>query len=385
MVFQCPNRVYNAWRGPFLMNLEEFRNYLEINYDSFGYKSFFSFHWLYFSPEYIHIEFGKNVIDSSANNSFQYTYRQAIYGRVTYTYNRVIEPTINKRYTRLYLKFVSYEKLKHQIYHPYQFQSLNINTLQCIVEQLNVSTKEVLDWHNKSLYIKKIEDIYNSNSSVLSMTLSSKCGIVIGYFYKPKNEIFFPGDLYLHHELSDENENNVKYIYFPSFPNSYYYRPANWLHERLMSLNDEYRYKWEWQEFINQEEERQRHLSFLIAEESEYQQREYGHDISRILQRITSASPYFIALFRLADPQIANIELLYENCSICLDDFQFNRRFAQWLCKARHTFHFDCMLNVLRAGNKCPLCRHPVEPASLPSIETIIPLIAQRTMNTIFS
>ncbi|CAF4075073.1 unnamed protein product, partial [Rotaria sp. Silwood1] len=80
MVFQCPNRVYNAWRGPFLMNLEEFRNYLEINYDSFGYKSFFSFHWLYFSPEYIHIEFGKNVIDSSANNSFQYTYRQAIYG-----------------------------------------------------------------------------------------------------------------------------------------------------------------------------------------------------------------------------------------------------------------------------------------------------------------
>ncbi|CAF3742150.1 unnamed protein product [Rotaria sp. Silwood1] len=181
------------------------------------------------------------------------------------------------------------------------------------------------------------------------------------------------------------NENNSEYIYFPSFMNSHYSRAADWLHERLMSLNDEYRYKWEWQEFLNQEEERQSHLRFLIEEETQYQQREYGHDISRILQGITSASPRFIALFRLADLQIASNDMLYDNCTICLEDFQSDRRFAQWPCKARHRFHFNCMLNVLRVGNKCPLCRHPVEAANLPSIETVIPLIAQRTMAAIFS
>lgn len=43
------------------------------------------------------------------------------------------------------------------------------------------------------------------------------------------------------------------------------------------------------------------------------------------------------------------------------------------------------MLNVLRAGNKCPLCRDLVEPADLPRIETVFPLMAQGTMATVLN
>lgn len=379
MAFQCPSHVYNAWRGPFPMNMDQFRNHLEMNYNSFGYRSFFSFRWLFFQHEFIQVEFGRSVIDSSAENSFQNSYRQAIYGRVTYTYNRVIEPTIATRYTRLYLKFGSYERSKYQIRHPYQFQSFSINTLQCIVKRLGVLPTEFLNWHDKSMYITRIEDIYNPSPQVLNMALMSKCGIAIGYFYKPRNENFFPGYLYSHHQFNEQvrlfdascsytpyvsyvlvgcfvyfllknfvrlvqmfmnrfsslssiqypfvveqlresdimslehldnillnttyinnhrdhlfivrdkylvmlmmhldekspevlqqfyetapfivvplntitdvkwdcivlhNENNSRYIYFPATMNSYDSSAANWLHERLLSLNDEYRYEY---------------------------------------------------------------------------------------------------------------------------------------------
>lgn len=85
-----------------------------------------------------------------------------------------------------------------------------------------------------------------------------------------------------------------------------------------------------------------------------------------------SASPRFIAEFRLADRQIVSSNLIGEICSICLDDFQQNQYFAQWPCTAKHTFHFECMLDVLRAGNTCPLCRFPVEASGLFSSQRVI-------------
>ncbi|UJR24455.1 hypothetical protein I4U23_005831 [Adineta vaga] len=71
------------------------------------------------------------------------------------------------------------------------------------------------------------------------------------------------------------------------------------------------------------------------------------------------------------DPQIATYDMLSKLCCICLENLQVNRRFNRWPCPSRHEFHFDCMLNILRVGNKCPLFRHPLEPANSPGIETI--------------
>lgn len=139
------------------------------------------------------------------------------------------------------------------------------------------------------------------------------------------------------------------------------------------------------QELRNQDAERQRHFNFLVAEETQYQQRQNEHDISRILQRTASASPRFIASFRFHGPTIVNNDMLCENCAICLEDYRLNRQFAQWPCTAQHTFHFNCMLKVLRTGHTCPLCRYPVEAADLPDIQYIFQLMAQRTRNFIFN
>jgi hypothetical protein len=136
-----------------------------------------------------------------------------------------------------------------------------------------------------------------------------------------------------------------------------------------------------------QEEEYRRRLADLTEEEAQHQLRQYGDDINRIWQHITSASPRFIAQFRLADQSIvtSSHNLLDTTCTICLENFQLNEYFAQWPCAAQHTFHFDCMLNVLRAGNTCPLCRYPVEPANLPNTETVLRLIFGRMIPNVFT
>lgn len=204
MIFQCPNRVYNAWMGPFPMNLNQFQNHLETNYNLFGYRSFFSFRWLSFQPEYIQIEFDEEVIDFSVQNSFEYSYIQAIYGRVTYTYNRVIEPTIARRYKSLYLKFVSYDRSKYETSHSYQLRSFNINTLQCIAKNLGIVSTEFVDSNDKSIYIKKIEEIYNSKSHVSNMMLMVKCNFIIGYLDKPRGISYFNGYINKYHEFNDD-------------------------------------------------------------------------------------------------------------------------------------------------------------------------------------
>jgi hypothetical protein len=72
-------------------------------------------------------------------------------------------------------------------------------------------------------------------------------------------------------------------------------------------------------------------------------------------------------------------------CSICLDDYRLKPCFGQWPCPAKHMFHFDCMVDVLRAGNTCPLCRFQVEPANLPNRETVLRLIVGGMIPNIFN
>ncbi len=132
-----------------------------------------------------------------------------------------------------------------------------------------------------------------------------------------------------------------------------------------------------------EEEERQRHLEQLIKEETEHQVREYSNDLSRMLQGITSASPHFIAQCRMNGPLIASGRQTFENCSICINDYQTNRHYARWPCAAGHMFHFDCMLDVLRAGNRCPLCRHPVDAANLPRMDFIFRLMQWRVLDSV--
>ena len=83
------------------------------------------------------------------------------------------------------------------------------------------------------------------------------------------------------------------------------------------------------------------------------------------MNRMTSASPRFIAQFRPEDPQIVNTEVPEISCAICLQQLELGEHYSQWPCTAQHTFHYECILCTLRKQNQCPLCRHPVEVAHL--------------------
>ncbi|CAF1315771.1 unnamed protein product, partial [Rotaria sordida] len=62
-----------------------------------------------------------------------------------------------------------------------------------------------------------------------------------------------------------------------------------------MVLTAEYQHSCQQEALRKAEEERHHHFEQLIREEAEYQRREYGNDVIRMLQGITSASPRFIA------------------------------------------------------------------------------------------
>lgn len=132
------------------------------------------------------------------------------------------------------------------------------------------------------------------------------------------------------------------------------------------------------------QEEYRNLLTSIMEEETQLQLHQYQTDINRLWQGSISASPRFIAQFRLADRQTVTFDLLNERCSICLENFQLNQYYTQWPCSAKHTFHFDCMLDVLRTGNKCPLCRHPVESSDLFNRETALRLLFGRMMPHLF-
>lgn len=109
-----------------------------------------------------------------------------------------------------------------------------------------------------------------------------------------------------------------------------------------------------------------------MEEETEYQRYQYRSRVSRYISIATPASPRFIAQFRLAGWKLVGKDLIETSCSICLEGFRLNQGFAQWPCPAKHTFHYQCMLDALRTGNKCPLCRHPVEEAKHLHTEAIL-------------
>ncbi|CAF2555886.1 unnamed protein product [Rotaria sp. Silwood2] len=175
------------------------------------------------------------------------------------------------------------------------------------------------------------------------------------------------------------NNNFSQYISFSTYIHNINFNPAPWLHKRLISLNDQYQHNWKQNKDLYCEEEQgQRLLERIIEEETQYQQYQCRNRISQVFLYSTPASSRFIAQFRLDGRKIISNDLLNKNCSICLEDLKLNQFFAQWPCEAKHTFHYHCMLDALRTGNKCPLCRHPVEEANLPNMQAAIHFILER-------
>ncbi|CAF1088516.1 unnamed protein product [Rotaria sordida] len=317
LLFQCHSRIYNAWIGPFPINLDQFatqfKTYTGLQYDT----RHFLFRWFSFDREYFQIELGEDIIDQDMAKAFRIFHGHYPSEKLLYTFNRVRESTIDHYLHKLYVKLPSNEQSHIHRRLPYNFRMFHIRTLRCIVRQLDILPMEYLKWNEKSI---------------------------------------------------------------------------EWLHQRLIQINDQYRHCCEQAQFrqqqetlLAQQEEYRRHLEVFMEEEAEYQHCNYGYNFDRIWHRIASASPRFIAEFRLKDPQLVAIDQIHIECSLCYEEFRIGQHFTQWPCEARHTFHFDCMLNALRARNTCPICRHPVEAAYLPSREIILRIMATRTIPRFFN
>ncbi|UJR11896.1 hypothetical protein I4U23_016074 [Adineta vaga] len=496
ITFYYTNQIYNAWQGPFPMNFTEFRTYIETpinSLDDYGAMDFLR--QLFFPSEYVQIELGENLIDESMKNTFHLYENDQSEGQLISVFNQIVEPSMNTKSFNVLVKFSAYDQPYWKIHYPYKFQSFHLNTLQCIVQQLNISSIQYEQWSDKSLYINHIEQIYNENIEIFNKKVIRKCGILIGYRYRPANEkifrintnksyyldknnvrlfdascaytcyiayivicisicyslknlvefvtllnqffsltispmeyvfekekkmissenfdlilyetnfrnnyhdrLFIIYDKYLVMLMIDFEEKNEKilekfyekspviilpiekifYVAYdrilldiyhrelidlPQCVNSIHFNPSNWLHERLMILNEQYRLNWEkltFQQVLI--EENRSFLETLIREEIQYQLNQNRNDINRIS---TAASPHLIAQFRLADQYIVTQDLVGTTCTICLVDFQLDQYFVYWPCIAQHRFHFHCTLNALRTMNTCPLCRQPVPPVNL--------------------
>ncbi|CAF3845012.1 unnamed protein product [Adineta steineri] len=191
------------------MNLKQFHDHLATNYNLFGYKSLFSFHWFRFQPDYIQLESGQDPIDESSKNSFRTFYGHHSHGQLLYKFHHVTKPTINTSSMILFIKFNAYEQSNFGKLYPYDFQSFSIKILRCIVREFHDSPTEYINWFEKSLYVEKIKEMYNENPTFFNKVVISKCGILIGYLYQPTNEYVFSSYSSKYHIFSDKSHINT--------------------------------------------------------------------------------------------------------------------------------------------------------------------------------
>ncbi|CAF4649682.1 unnamed protein product, partial [Rotaria sp. Silwood2] len=294
---------------------------------------------------------GEDKIDDNPKHVYGVYYRHPIFEKLLYTFNPIKEQSIANAPMQLLIKLPTNLQSHFHKRLPYRFELFNSNTLKCIAQQIDISPELYQSNFERSTHIKMIEDIYDQNATDFNVKVITKCGILLGYLYDCQNEPVFTW-------YSNQSYQFTSLV--AAFDASSSYSP----------------YIYEQKHFCEQQEairvlERQNlyRLTTLINEEEEIQRNNYEHDLERIWNREVSASPRFIARFRLEGGQIVNNQQFETICVICQDALQLGDHYSQWPCLAQHTFHYNCMLNALRRQNRCPLCRDAVEAGNLPPIE----------------
>jgi len=149
--------------------------------------------WFSFHREYLQIELGENQIEQEAKQILNIFSHDPPNGRLLYTLNTVkdINIVVNLHPNKLYVKLASTSEDHFHSHLPYRFQSFTIRTLRCIVRQFDLSPNEYMHWIEKSMYVKTIEQIYAQNATVFNMKVIVRCGIILGYLYRPEGELAY--------------------------------------------------------------------------------------------------------------------------------------------------------------------------------------------------
>ncbi len=127
-------------------------------------------------------------------------------------------------------------------------------------------------------------------------------------------------------------------------------------------------------------------MTELINEERQRQLENYFNSIVQRESSTTPASPRFIGEFRMIPPlTVENYDthLLETNCTVCQNTFESGQDYVEWPCGAGHTFHYTCMLDLLRNSHTCPLCRYAVESAEVFDTEAAARYLTPRPVYSI--
>jgi hypothetical protein len=179
--FRLHIQVYNTIFGPFHFNQEQFVEYIN-KYDKD--QSFLPRLW---HIEYVQVELNENNIQnplSTYDTIRQYSDPETRRNHIA-TYKRIQRPSI-------YVKLPTHSQNHFHKHHSIHFQSYSIRTLQCIVKNLPFSsTYTSRTWIEKSDYVEYINKEYAKNATEFNKAVLTKCGILIGYLYRPIHERAF--------------------------------------------------------------------------------------------------------------------------------------------------------------------------------------------------
>jgi hypothetical protein len=183
--------------------LKQFQEHLETNYNAFGYKALFSFRSVLFQPEYLQVELGVDTIELKSMKAYSKYSNPPSQGILLQIFDQVAESAIGNPRMTLYIRFPGYRQLYTTQRLPYRFQSFSVQTLCCIVKQVGIPPKEFLSWPEKSVYVKKIEEIYNRDPDLFNEKVIKKCGILLGYLFYPWKEDIYKVDEYIGYQLEE--------------------------------------------------------------------------------------------------------------------------------------------------------------------------------------
>ncbi|CAF3817524.1 unnamed protein product [Adineta steineri] len=179
--FQLHVQVYNVVFGPFHFNQKQFVQYVN------QYKSEQSFFSQFGRIEYIQVELNEDNIQNSISKYDtirRYSNPRTRDNHIA-TYKKIKHP-------KIYVKLPTNSQKYFHVHHPIHFQSYSIQTLQCIVRNLPLhSAYTYRTWTEKSEYIQYINKEYAKNSTEFNKAVLTKCGVLIGYLYRPLYERAF--------------------------------------------------------------------------------------------------------------------------------------------------------------------------------------------------
>ncbi|CAF2115355.1 unnamed protein product [Rotaria magnacalcarata] len=179
--FQLHIRIYNSIFGPFHFNLIDFAQHVNAYQNNYSYVSLLG------RKEYVQLELGENMFLDPIS---KYAIIKQYFDRITRnyhiaTYKRIRKPSI-------YVKLPTASQSRYHTRLPFHFKSYTIRTLQCIVRSLPSNSADTYQtWVEKSEYVRYIDDQYTKNSTEFNEAVLTKCGVLIGYLYRPKGEIVF--------------------------------------------------------------------------------------------------------------------------------------------------------------------------------------------------